>query len=283
MNQFPKFLQFDLGLYVEMFVQWLKNNFSTVFDAFSASVIWFLVRVDILFQFIPWWLFLTIVFLVGWRIRNFSLGISFVIMLFLIGSFGLWNHMIITLSIILTSVLISLFLGIPLGVLMSYSKIANTVMKPILDGMQTMPSFVYLIPAILLFPLGKVPAVFATIIYSLPPVIRLTNLGIRRVSKEMVEAAHSFGSSSWQLLTKVQLPQALPTIMAGINQTTMMALAMVVIASMVGAKGLGMDVLIAINRMELGNGFEAGISIVFLAIIIDRISQGIADRFKFPE
>jgi glycine betaine/proline transport system permease protein len=188
-----------------------------------------------------------------------------------------------TVAIVLTSVVISLLIGIPIGIIMTYNRHLDAVMKPILDGMQTMPSFVYLIPAIILFDLGKVPAVFATTIYAVPPVIRLTNLGIRRVPKEMVEAAESFGSSRWQLLTKVQLPQALPTIMAGINQTTMMALAMVVIASMIGAKGLGMEVLIAINRIDIARGFESGLSIVFLAIIIDRISQGIANRFEIPD
>ncbi|HBM74099.1 MAG TPA: choline ABC transporter permease subunit, partial [Clostridiaceae bacterium] len=152
-----------------------------------------------------------------------------------------------------------------------------------LDAMQTMPSFVYLIPAVYFFGLGTVPAVFATIIYATPPVMRLTNLAIRRVPKEMKEAANSFGSSRWQVLTKVELPQAFPTIMTGINQTTMMAMAMVVISSMIGAKGLGENVVTAMNRIDIAMGFEAGISIVFLAIIIDRITQGIADRFKYAE
>lgn len=153
-------------------------------------------------------------------------------------------------------------------------------MRPILDAMQTMPSFVYLIPAIFFFSLGNVSAVFATLIYALPPVIRLTELAIRNVDEDVIESAQSFGSSRWQMLTKVQLPQALPTIMAGVNQTTMMALAMVVIASMVGAKGLGEQVLIAINRIDMALGFEAGISIVFLAIIIDRVTSGVANSFQ---
>jgi glycine betaine/proline transport system permease protein len=155
------------------------------------------------------------------------------------------------------------------------------VLKPILDAMQTMPSFVYLIPAIMLFGLGTVPAVFATTIYSLPPVIRLTTLAIKSVSNDMLEAAHSFGVTPWQLLIKVELPQAMPTIMAGVNQTTMMAMAMVVVASMIGAKGLGYSVLVAINRTDISMGFEAGISIVFLAIIIDRLTQGVSERFNY--
>lgn len=163
---------------------------------------------------------------------------------------------------------------------MAFSKSMSRIMRPILDAMQTMPSFVYLIPVIFFFPLGNVPAVIATIIYALPPVIRLTELGIRSVDKEIVESAQSFGSSSSQMLMKVQLPQALPTIMAGINQTTMMALAMAVVGSMVGAQGLGERVLFAINRIDISLGFEAGISIVFLAIIIDRVTGGIANRLQ---
>ena len=163
---------------------------------------------------------------------------------------------------------------------MSFSKGFSTVMRPLLDAMQTMPSFVYLIPAIFFFGLGNVSAIFATLIYAVPPVIRLTELAIRGVDKEVVESAQSFGSSRWQTLQKVQLPQAVPTIMAGVNQTTMMALAMVVIASMVGASGLGEQVLVSINRIDIALGFEAGISIVFLAIIIDRITNGLVEKLQ---
>ncbi len=163
---------------------------------------------------------------------------------------------------------------------MASSDVFENTVKPLLDGMQTMPSFVYLIPALMLFGLGKVPALFATIIYAVPPVIRLTNVGIREVSKEVIEASHAFGSNYWQVLFKVQLPLARPTIMVGINQTTMMALAMVVIASMIGAKGLGLEVLLAINRIEVGRGFESGLCIVFLAIVIDRITFAISQQKK---
>jgi glycine betaine/proline transport system permease protein len=158
-----------------------------------------------------------------------------------------------------------------------------TVLKPLLDAMQTMPSFVHLIPAMMLFGLGKVPAVLATMIYAIPPVIRLTNLGIRQVPKQVQEAAKAYGATNKQLLKEVRLPLALPTILAGVNQTTMMGLAMVVIASMIGARGLGQEVLLAINRVDVGRGFEAGISIVILAIVIDRITQGIAKRWQPPK
>lgn len=283
MTSFPETIRFEVGIYVEKFIKWLLVNYSDVFDAIRVGLLWFIVKVEDLLGMLPWWAFLLVVFLLGWRFRNLWTGLIYAGLVFLIGAFGLWDLMILTLAIVLVSVVISIILGIPLGILMVYSKWTSKIMTPILDAMQTMPSFVYLIPAIMLFRLGKVPAVFATIIYAIPPLIRLTELGINKVSREMVEASNSFGASSWQTLVRVQLPQAFPTIMTGINQTTMMALAMVVVASMIGAPGLGMDVLVAINRIDIARGFEAGLSIVFLAIIIDRLTQGIAKRFNYPE
>ncbi|MEB1808973.1 MAG: proline/glycine betaine ABC transporter permease [Bacillaceae bacterium] len=283
MNNFPEFFEFNLGKYIELFVKWLDTNFSAFFDGIGTPLLWVMVNIESFLLWMPWWSFLIIIILLGWRFTSLGAGIIYALLLILVGSFGYWDFMMMTLAIVLASVFISLLFGIPIGILMAYSKITETIMKPILDAMQTMPSFVYLIPAMILFGLGKVPAVFATIIYAIPPVIRLTNLAIRHVSKDMVEAAYSFGSSPWKVLTKVQLPQALPTIMTGINQTTMMALAMVVIASMIGAQGLGMEVLISINRVDIARGFEAGLGIVILAIIMDRISQGIAKNSKVPE
>ncbi len=283
MFEFPDIFQFEIGVYVERFVKWLTDNYTVFFDIIKDGVLWFLLHIQNGLLWIPWFVVVILVFILGWKAKSLKSGLIFGLMIFLIGTFGLWEDMMLTLAVVLTSVIIALILGIPLGILIAYKRGAETIIKPILDAMQTMPSFVYLIPAIMLFGLGTVPAVFATTIYSLPPVIRLTSLAIQRVSKEMVEAAHSYGSSPFQTLTKVELPQALPTIMAGINQTTMMAMAMVVISSMIGAKGLGRNVMIAINRIDIAMGFEAGISIVFLAIIIDRLTQGIADRFKYPE
>ncbi|MCG8402594.1 MAG: proline/glycine betaine ABC transporter permease [Firmicutes bacterium] len=283
MNSFPEELRLNFGIYVDMLVKWLKSTFGEVFDAITEVILWFLLRVENLFVSLPWWLVLIIVFVVSWKVKNARSGIIYVFLIFLVGTFGLWIPMMSTLAIVLASVVISLLIGVPVGILMAYSDRTNVLLRPVLDAMQTLPSFVYLIPAIILFGMGKVPAVFASTIYAVPPLIRLTDLGIRNVSKEMVEAAHSFGSSNWQTLTKIQLPQALPTIMTGINQTTMMALAMVVIASMIGAKGLGLEVLKSINRIDIARGFEAGICIVFLAIIIDRLSQSLADRFKYPQ
>lgn len=283
MNDFPDTWRLEIGIYVERLVKWLMNSMEFLFDAIEFIVLQSLSGIQDFLLWTPWWLWVLVVFLCGWWLRNRSIGILFAILLLLIGSFGLWEETMQTLAIVLTSVIIALVLGIPIGVLMAYSKRFSWLMKPILDAMQTMPSFIYLIPAMMFFGLGMVPAVFATLIYAIPPIIRLTNLAIREVSKEMIEAAVSFGTPRWQLLTKIQLPQAMPTIMTGVNQTTMMALAMVVIASMVGTKGLGMEVLKAIDQIDIAKGFEAGISIVFLAIIIDRMTIGIANRFKIKK
>lgn len=269
-----------IGDYVKAFIDFLDENLEPFFDFIflisSRSINGF----EQFLLYIPWWVFLLLIFLLGWRFKSLFSGVLYAAFIFLVGTFGMWEEMMTTLSIVLVSVLASLIIGIPTGILMALSKGFSVVMRPILDAMQTMPSFVYLIPVIFFFPIGNIPAVIATIIYAVPPVIRLTELGIRNVDQEVIESAESFGSSRMQMLVKVQLPQALSTIMAGINQTTMMALAMAVIGSMVGAEGLGKQVLIAINHIDISLGFEAGISIVFLAIIIDRVTAGIAERFQ---
>ncbi|SRR5690606_10046846 len=280
MSNFPDIKWDFLGKSVEKFIKWVDTTFEGFFDIIHLISSQTINGIDSFLSFIPWWLFLIITFLLGWRFKSALSGVLYAFFIFLIGTFGLWDVLMITIAIVLTSVVISLIIGIPLGVWMAFSKKFSIFMRPILDAMQTMPSFVYLIPAIFFFSLGNVSAVFATLIYALPPVIRLTELAIRNVDEDVIESAQSFGSSRWQMLTKVQLPQALPTIMAGVNQTTMMALSMVVIASMVGAKGLGEQVLIAINRIDMALGFEAGISIVFLAIIIDRVTNGVASSFQ---
>ena len=191
-----------------------------------------------------------------------------------IGIVNLWEPAMVTIAIMIVSVSIAVVVGIPLGILGSRSNTVDTLMRPVLDAMQTMPSFVYLVPGIMLFGLGNVAAILATVLYALPPCIRLTNLGIREVDPEVVEAARSFGSTPIQLLVKVQMPMAIPTIMAGINQTVMMALAMATIAAMVGAGGLGIEVLRSMGQLEEGQAFIAGAGIVVMAIIIDRVTQG---------
>nr|WP_090399041.1 proline/glycine betaine ABC transporter permease [Natribacillus halophilus] len=282
MNEFPD-INLDLGQYINDFINWLTDNMGFVFDGLADAIIWSFQMLSSVLLWLPWWVIIAIIFLLSWRLMRFWTGVIFAVFIFMIGAFGYWELMMDTVSIILASVLISLIVGIPIGIFMAYKDGFEKFMRPILDAMQTMPTFVYLIPAMMLFGLGVVPGMFATIIYAIPPVIRLTNLAIRNVSKEMVEAADSFGSSTSQILFKVQLPQALPTIMTGINQTTMMALAMVVVASMVGAQGLGLEVLSALQQIDVATGFEAGISIVFLAIILDRLSQSVAEKYKYSD
>ncbi|HEY4802491.1 MAG TPA: proline/glycine betaine ABC transporter permease, partial [Paraburkholderia sp.] len=193
--------------------------------------------------------------------------------LLLIYATGFWDQTVVTLGLTLSSTVISLVVGIPLGIWTAKSKLVQTIVRPILDLMQTMPAFVYLIPAAMLFGLGRVPGILSTVIFAMPPAVRLTSLGIKHVNREIVEAGQAFGCTPWQLLYKVQFPNALPSIMQGVNQTIMMALSMVIIASMVGAGGLGNDVLASIQRLDIGLGFESGLSVVLLAIILDRITE----------
>lgn len=221
---------------------------------------------------------LVLVVLIWWVSRNVKLSVLSFIGLCLIPLMGFWSYALDTLVLVIFATAVSLVVAVPLGILMGISEKAASVMRPILDLMQTMPAFVYLIPAVMLFGVGKVPAVFATMIFAMPPPIRLTYLGIQEVSGEVKEAAISYGATRKQLLFDVQLPLAVPTIMAGINQCIMLALSMAVIASMIGAAGLGGEVLRSISRLDVGYGFEAGISIVFLAIILDRVTSAIHKR-----
>lgn len=279
MNEFPD-IRLRVGDAVDTFIDFIATNFKAFFDFLFVIASSTIRGLESGLLWIPWWILIILIILLGWYFVSLRAGILFGFFMFLIGTFDLWPETMTTISIILISVILSLLIGIPIGILMSYNKVLSYSIRPVLDAMQTMPSFVYLIPVIFFFPLGNVPAIVATIIYALPPVIRLTELGLRNVDKEVIESAQSFGSSRMQMLIKVQLPQALPTIMAGINQTTMMALSMAVVGSMVGAGGLGKNVLDAINRIDISLGFEAGVSIVFLAIIIDRITGGVAERLQ---
>ncbi|ACN16867.1 ProW [Desulforapulum autotrophicum HRM2] len=275
--QFPTRLQVPLDRWVDVAMDWLLEYCGDAFEILGNWILVGLMALEKFFVWLPWPVLIIIVFLLGWRlVGRLRDGLLLATLLFLVGCFGYWDLAMMTLALIMASVSVSLVIGIPTGILMAASDRFSKVLKPILDGMQTMPSFVYLIPAMMLFGLGKVPALFATIIYAVPPVIRLTNVGIREVDPSIVEAAHAFGADPWKVLTSVELPLARPSIMVGINQTTMMALSMVVIASMIGARGLGLEVLLAINRIEIGRGVKAGMAIVFLAIIVDRITAAMA-------
>ena len=279
MNSFPKFFRIPLADWIDAIMNWLLDTFGSIFDSIGYALLMMLLYLEKFFLWLPWWLVILIVGLLSWRVmRKWWMGLIMAGLLVLIGGFGYWELSMMTLALTTSAVFVSLALGIPIGIIMAKSDLVESIIRPILDAMQTMPSFVYLIPALMFFGLGKVPALFATLIYAVPPVIRLTNVGIRQVSQNVIEAARAFGASPRQILFDVQMPLAVPSIMVGINQTTMMALAMVVIASMIGARGLGLEVLLAINRIEVGRGFEAGVSIVFLAIIIDRITNALATR-----
>ena len=279
MGEFPGFLQIPLAEWIDFIMSWLLTNWAAFFDAIGDGILLVLLHIEKFLLWLPWAAIVLLVGLVAWRtMRSWLAGVLMAAFLVLIGSFGYWDFAMMTLAIIIAAVLLSFVIGLPTGVIMARSDRVESIIKPVLDAMQTMPSFVYLIPALMFFGLGKVPAVFATIIYAVPPVIRLTNIGIRQVPQTIIEAAKAFGANSRQILFEVQLPLAIPSIMVGINQTTMMALAMVVIASMIGARGLGLEVLLAINRIEVGRGFEAGLSIVLLAIIIDRITHALGAR-----
>lgn len=268
----------DLGSWVNDVVQHLLDNYSGAFDSIGKLVSGFSEGIESLLMLPPAWLLIAIFVGLGlWRI-GVRFAVFTAVAFILIVMTGFWEQTVVTLGLTFSSTLISLLLGIPLGIWAAKSERVATIIRPILDFMQTMPAFVYLIPAAMLFGLGRVPGIIATVIFAMPPAVRLTSLGIRQVNKEIVEAGQSFGCTSRQLLFKVQLPNAMPSIMAGVNQTIMMALSMVIIASMVGAGGLGNDVLASIQRLDIGLGFESGMAVVLLAIILDRITESFGTK-----
>lgn len=273
-----------LRLPIDQFVGDLVANYSSTLRAMTQPLLDMLVFMESILRSSPWWAVVLVVVVLGWAAsRRVLFSVAMGGMLFVIGLIGLWDAAMQTLALMIVAVFLSVLIGIPLGLLMASFNWLRRIMMPILDVMQTMPSFVYLIPVVMLFNLGKIAALIATIIYAIAPVIRLTDLGIRLVDSEVLEASRSFGSNRWQQLYGVQLPLAMPNIMAGINQTTMMALAMVVIASMIGVRGLGYEVLQGINRLQVGRGLMAGLGIVLLAILFDRITQEFGRRFQTRE
>ncbi|AGX06964.1 MULTISPECIES: proline/glycine betaine ABC transporter permease [Bacillaceae] len=264
-----------LASWVDSAVSWIKDILGPFFDILTdgiGAVVEFFVMV---LESIPALLLILIFAGLAWWVSRWTIALFTAIGLLLIDNLGYWDGTIDTLALVLASVIISIIIGIPIGIWISQSDRAQSILTPILDFMQTMPAFVYLIPAIIFFGIGVVPGIIASVIFSMPPTIRLTNLGIRQVPEDLVEASDAFGSTPSQKLFKVQLPLAMNTIMAGINQSIMLALSMVVIASLVGAPGLGADVYRAVTQLKVGTGFEAGLAIVILAIVLDRISQNI--------
>jgi len=257
------------------------REYGDAIDAFFEPLLQLLVFFEKLLISTPWPIVLGVILaLTYWGSRSVKITISTCLAFIFIGYFKMWNETMSTIAIIMTSVLISVAIGIPTGIAMSRSDRTQAIVTPILDLMQTMPPFVYLIPIVMLMGIGKIPGLIAVVVYAIPPLIRLTNLGIREVDKEALEAADAFGSTPWQKLTKVQLPMALPTIFAGINQTIMMALAMVIIAAMIGVKGLGQPVLQSIYNQYFTKGVLYGLAIVIVAIVFDRVSQSYGKRIQ---
>ena len=267
-----------LGQAIDLGVEWLLANAQGLFDVVKVTVLGLVSITEWLLEWPPAWLFALITAALGfWRVNGgFAL---FVLLGFnLVLSMELWSEMIATLSLVLTASGLALLIGLPLGILSARSRLTWRLVRPCLDLMQTMPAFVYLIPAVMLFSTGAVPSILATLIFAMPPVVRLTHLGITEVPDDLIEAGRSFGCSDRQLLWKVQMPSAVPTVMTGVNQTIMLALSMVVIASMIGGGGLGDVVLRGIQQLDVGMGFEGGIAVVILAVILDRLSQSLAGR-----
>jgi len=267
-----------VGAWIQSFIDFLLANFTGVFDVISIVVGFCIEIFENGLQSAPAWAMISALFLLGlWRL-GWKYAFIFLGSLLLILGMDMWDKTMSTLAIIVASTCISLLFAIPLGILMAKSDTLEGIFRPVLDFMQTMPPFVYLIPAAMFFGLGKVPGTIATVTFCAPPSVRLTNLGIRQVPGELREAAIAFGSTPMQLLRKVEIPCAMPTIMAGVNQNIMMALSMVVIASMIGAGGLGNVVLTGIQRMDIGLGFEGGLGVVILAVILDRITQSLGQK-----
>lgn len=266
-----------IGTWAESGIDWLTENASWLFDAFSALVELLVGNLtSLLLAFHPL-LVIAVLALLAWGIRSWRLALGTVVMLSIAMMMGQFVTLLQTMALVLVAALLAVVVALPLGIWAAKSPTVSAIVRPIMDFMQTMPAFVYLIPAVTFFSIGVVPGLFATFIFSLPPGVRMTELGIRQVDAETVEAGEAFGASSWQVLRGIQLPLAVPTIMAGINQVIMLALSMAVIAGMVGADGLGKEVTSAISTLNLAQGVEAGLAVVFLAIYLDRMTGALGD------
>ncbi len=271
MNEF----RIPLGDWVDAGVDWVLENLealfefiSMIFDASYSGIEWVLLTP-------PFYVIMLVLIAIGWAVRNWKFALGTAVGLVLIYGVDQWETSMESLALVLFAGLIAVLLSVPLGIWAAKSSRVSAVLKPVLDFLQTMPAFVYLLPAVALFGVGVVPGIVATILFAMAPGVRFTELGIRGVDKEVVEAGHAFGSSPWRILRQIQVPLAMPTIMAGINQVIMLSLSMVVIAGMVGAGGLGGEVVSALQRIDMGLGFEAGISVVILAIYLDRLSASL--------
>jgi glycine betaine/proline transport system permease protein len=259
----------------ERVIDWLNNNFEPVFATISFVIERVLGPIEGILTALPALVLITAAAVLSYRLSGWRTSAFIVLALIIIHAMGYWSAAMATLSLVLTSAILSLVIGVPLGILKAHSRTCTLLLEPMLDFMQTMPLFVYLIPAVLFFQIGNVPGIVATFIFATPPAVRLTSLGIEQIEKSMLEAGRAFGASPWQLLYKVELPLAMPSIMAGVNQTIMLSLSMVVVASMIGAEGLGQEVYRGITRLNVGQGIASGIGIVLLAMILDRITRAL--------
>ncbi len=274
----PELPRIPVGEWIDSFVGWLTDNVDWLFDFISTVIAWLIDQLESLLLW-PHPMILTAVFaLLAWRIRSFGFAVFTAAAFLLVDSMRLWDETMSSLSLVVVASVLAIAIGVPVGIAAARNEVASRVVRPALDFMQTMPAFVYLVPAIVFFGLGQVPGVVATLVFAMPPSVRLTELGIRQVDPEVVEAGHAFGSPPGQILTRIQIPLALSTIMAGVNQVIMLALSMVVIAGMIGAGGVGAVVFGAITRLNVGRGFEGGLAIVILAVFLDRTTSAISER-----
>jgi glycine betaine/proline transport system permease protein len=279
MPSLSDFIALPFAEWVNILVkQWIVPLFRPVFRAAQQPVSAVLSWLDAFFNFVPMVAFTAVLALIAYRVAGRGVALFTLIGLVFIDLIGLWSETMTTLSMILTSVLFCTVIGIPIGILAARSNRVFAVVRPVLDVMQTIPSFVYLVPIVMLFGVGMAPGIIATIVFALPPIVRLTNLGIRNVRPDLIEAAHAFGSTSWQMLWDVQFPLAIKTIMAGLNQTLMLSLSMVVITALIGAGGLGLTVYTGLGRLDVGGATAGGVGIVILAIILDRITQALGQQ-----
>lgn len=254
-------------------IDWIVSHFRPLFQGIRIPVDYILSAFQQLLLGMPAPVAIVLFALIAWQLSSVSMGVATLVSLVLIGAIGAWSQAMVTLALVLTALLFCIVIGLPLGIWLARSERAGRIIRPLLDAMQTTPAFVYLVPIVMLFGIGNVPGVVVTIIFALPPIVRLTVLGIKQVPEDLIEAAESFGANPRQMLFKVQLPLAMPTIMAGVNQTLMLALSMVVIASMIAVGGLGQMVLRGIGRLDMGLATVGGVGIVILAIILDRLTQ----------
>src|SRR6056297_724966 len=260
-----------LGSWIENLVNFLINNFSGPLDGFANIIEWMVNNFEAILSYPHPLIVIAIIALAAWKLKNYKLSIFVALGLGLVLNIQMWSPLITTLASIITSVVVALVIGIPIGILKAHIRIIDLITRPILDFMQTIPPFVYLIPALMFFGLGTVSGVIATVVFAIAPPIRLTYLGIQQVDEELEEAGHAFGANWWQILFKIELPGAMPSIMMGINQCIMLSLSMVVIAAMIGAGGLGKPVLRSLNVVDIGLGFEAGLGVVIIAMVLDRM------------